>query len=86
MIEGRQFRFQLDGVWRSEIAPQPGQVVEVELERQLQVVGLSVITELQASHQVGPGPTPELPPTGIFGKLYAKLLGRDMQHAKSDSA
>src|SRR5215471_13885166 len=86
MIEGQQFRFQLEGVWRSDIAPQPGQVVEVYLDRELQVIGISVVTEAQESNQSGPKTLPgELSEsgttTGILGKLYAKLLGRDRQHA-----
>lgn len=83
MIEGRQFRFQLEGVWRSEIAPQPGQVVEVELDRQLQVVGLSVITEPQAMnlavHSRSDRERPHPGRMGILARLYGKVLGRHIR-------
>jgi hypothetical protein len=81
MIEGQQFRFQRETVWRSEVAPRAGQAVEVELDRELQVIAVSVITELQVSAQVGQhsidGHRDEGSTRGILGRLYAKLLGRD---------
>jgi hypothetical protein len=89
MIEGQQFRFQLEGVWQSDIAPQPGQAVEVYLDHELQVIGLSVVTEAQVPNQAGPNSLDaELwgsTTTGILGKLYAKLLGRDKKDAKSST-
>jgi hypothetical protein len=89
MIEGQQFRFQLEGVWQSDIAPQPGQAVEVHLDRELQVIGLSVVMETQVPNQVDPNSLhPKLrgaASTGILGKLYAKVLGRDRQNAKSSA-
>ena len=90
MIEGQQFRFQLEGIWHSEIPPHPGQAVEVYLDRELQVIGLSAITETEAPRQVNQDrPQAQLhasAPARILGRLYAKLLGRDRQHAKSGTA
>jgi len=81
MIEGQQFRFRLEGIWKSDGAPQPGQSVEVELDRELQVIGLSVITEAQALNQVGQASLENEPnkpsSTGIFARLYTRFLGRD---------
>jgi hypothetical protein len=89
MIEGQQFRFQLEGVWRSDIAPQPGQAVEVHLDRELQVIGLSVVMEARVPNQADPNSLRaglrESATTGILGKLYAKLLGRDRQNVKSSA-
>lgn len=90
MIEGQQFRFQLEGIWHSDIPPRPGQAVEVYLDRELQVIGLSAITETEAPQQVSQdrpqAPQPGTAPNRIFGRLYAKFLGRDRQHAKSGTA
>lgn len=47
MIDGQQFRFWLDGVWHSDLRPKPGLAVNVELNRELQVVGITVIPEGQ---------------------------------------
>jgi hypothetical protein len=46
MIDGQQFRFWLDG-WHSEIAPKPGLAVQVELNRQLEVVRVTAVPEGQ---------------------------------------
>ena len=86
MIEGQQFRFQLEGVWQSDIRPQPGQGVEVYLDGELEVVGISVVTEAQGLNQSGPKAlqvelSGSRTTSGILGKLYAKLLGRDRQPA-----
>jgi hypothetical protein len=47
MIDGQQFRFWLDGIWRSETLPTRGLAVEVELDRSLQVTGMTPIAEPQ---------------------------------------
>jgi hypothetical protein len=80
MIEGQQFRFQLEGVWQSATAPRPGLVVEVDLDRELQVVCMWPVAELQLAH--------ERPQTAVLNsrhssryrildRLYARLFGRD---------
>ena len=51
MIEGQQFRFQSEGVWQFEIAPKAGQVVEVDLDRNLQVVGMSAVAESELKRE-----------------------------------
>lgn len=45
MIDGQQFRFAIEGVWRSEASPKPGLNVEVELDRNLQVTGITAIPD-----------------------------------------
>jgi hypothetical protein len=49
MIEGQQFRFQRVGIWQSESAPKATRVVEVDLDRNLQVIGMSAVAELEVS-------------------------------------
>jgi hypothetical protein len=33
MIEGRQYWFSMEGVWKSEVPPKPGLAVDVKLDR-----------------------------------------------------
>lgn len=47
MIDGRQFRFFLDGIWHAEALPRRGLEVEVELDRNLQVTGITTVPESQ---------------------------------------
>src|SRR5579864_4614818 len=79
MIEGQQFRFQREGVWQSATAPKPGLVVEVDLDRELQVVGMWAVAEFQlAKEQAGAAvPMHSRPRSrdGILGRLYARFLG-----------
>lgn len=49
MIEGQQYRFSLEGEWKSEVVPKRGLVVEVELDRNLRVVSAKAVPEAQAS-------------------------------------
>ncbi|HEX6802358.1 MAG TPA: hypothetical protein VF133_01640 [Terriglobales bacterium] len=49
MIDGQQFRFWLDGIWRSETLPTRGLAVEVELDQSLQVTGMTPIPEPQVA-------------------------------------
>jgi hypothetical protein len=47
MIDGQQFRFWLDGVWRSQVMPTRGLVVEVDLDHSLQITGMAAVPESQ---------------------------------------
>ena len=40
MIQGQQFRFQSQGIWHAATVPRPGMVVDVELDANLQVIGM----------------------------------------------
>jgi hypothetical protein len=41
MIEGRQFKFSGNTAWKSTVEPNPGLVVNVDLDRDLQVVAVT---------------------------------------------
>ncbi|HUM05840.1 MAG TPA: hypothetical protein VLT90_10290 [Terriglobales bacterium] len=45
MVEGRQFHFMPDGVWRSDALPRPGLTVEVEFDTNEQVIGIAVVPD-----------------------------------------
>ncbi len=47
MIEGRQYRFCLDGAWTSEVHPTPGLAVEVKLDRRGQILAVTAASESQ---------------------------------------
>lgn len=51
MIDGQQFHFSTGGVWRSEVRPRPGLDVEVELDNNLQVTGMTVIPDSQVEDE-----------------------------------
>ena len=45
MVEGRQYPFALEGVWKSETAPKSGLVVDVELDSGGQIAGITAVPE-----------------------------------------
>lgn len=76
MIEGQQFRFQ-DRVWQSEASPKPGVVVDVELDRNLQVIALQAVAEAQlareAENDVYPHSRMEGKNDGLIRKLFRRI-------------
>jgi hypothetical protein len=51
MVQGQQYKFSLDGVWRSEIAPKAGQDVDVDLDQNLQILSIAVISDSQIAKE-----------------------------------
>ncbi len=45
MIEGRQYRFSFEGVWKSEASPKPGLAVVVKLDRAGQILAITAVSE-----------------------------------------
>src|ERR1700694_1960412 len=45
MIEGRQYRFCLDGVWKSEIPPKPGLTVDVKLDQAGRILAITSVSD-----------------------------------------
>lgn len=71
MIEGRQFPFSLEGIWKPEFPPRPGLLVDVEFDSRSQITAIAVANNsasqvLECSYQA----------RGI-SRLVAKLLGRE---------
>jgi hypothetical protein len=50
IVEGQQYPFSLEGVWKSEVPARPGLVVEVELNGN-QVVGITAIPDSQLAKE-----------------------------------
>jgi hypothetical protein len=54
MIEGRQYWFCLEGVWKSEIPPKPGLAVDVKLDHDGRILAITAVSESQlAEEQAG---------------------------------
>jgi hypothetical protein len=51
MLEGQQHQFFLDGVWKSDVPPKPGLVVEVELDSFGKVVAIRAVPESQIAKE-----------------------------------
>jgi hypothetical protein len=51
MLEGQQYRFSREGVWKSDVPPEPGLVVDVELDANGQVQAVEVVPESQLARE-----------------------------------
>jgi hypothetical protein len=47
MIEGRQYWFNLEGVWKSEIPPNPGLAVDVKLDQAGRILTITAVSDTQ---------------------------------------
>jgi|SRR5208283_2435044 len=45
IIEGRQYRFCLEGVWKSEVPPKVGLAVDVKLDDAGQILAITAVSE-----------------------------------------
>ncbi len=51
MVEGQQYPFALEGVWKSEVPPKPGLVVDVEFDAQGAIQGITAVPESQLAKE-----------------------------------
>lgn len=51
MVEGQQYPFPLEGVWKSETAPRPGLVVDVQFSEQGDVEAITAVPESQLAKE-----------------------------------
>jgi hypothetical protein len=51
MVEGQQYPFALEGVWKSEAAPRSGLVVDVEFDQGRQIVAIIAVPESQLAKE-----------------------------------
>jgi len=51
MVEGQQYPFSLDGIWRSEIPPKPGLAVAVDFDGQGAISGITAVPESQLAKE-----------------------------------
>src|SRR5689334_14470325 len=53
MIDGQQYSFALEGVWKSEAAPKIGTAVEVDFDAQGQIAAITAVPQSQIAKQAG---------------------------------
>jgi hypothetical protein len=51
IVEGQQHQFFLEGVWRSDVPPKPGLVVDVEFNAQGEVSAINAVAESQIARE-----------------------------------
>jgi hypothetical protein len=51
MVEGQQYKFALEGVWKSDLPPKPGLVVDVELDARGKVQGITAVSDSQLAKE-----------------------------------
>lgn len=51
MVQGQQYRFSLDGVWKSETPPKPGLDIEADLDQNLQIIAITAVPEAQLAKE-----------------------------------
>lgn len=51
MVGGQQYPFSLNGLWKSEMPPKPGMVVEVEFEEDGKIHAISAVAESQLAKE-----------------------------------
>lgn len=74
MIEGRQFPFSLDDVWKSELPPRPGLLVNVEFDEGLRITAIAAVADLSSTNFAAQAARDNFQTTG--SSRLAKFLGR----------
>ena len=74
MVEGQQYPFTLEGVWKSETPPKPGLVVDVEFDAAGAVAGITAVPESQLAKEQAEAALAVAKEKGgkIFGEVVAK--------------
>jgi hypothetical protein len=75
IVEGQQYQFGLEGVWKSEVPPKPGLVVDVEFDANGQVSGVTAVPESQLAKEQADAALKAAKEKGgqIFGEIVAKV-------------
>lgn len=72
IIEGRQYWFGIEGVWKSEVPPKPGLAVEVKLDHSGQILAITAVSELDDKQAEPSPPTARAAGVKILHKIAAK--------------
>jgi hypothetical protein len=74
MIEGRQYWFFREGVWKSDVPPKPGLTVEVKLDHAEQILAITAVSESQLVKEQATRPVdiPRAMGVKILRKIAAK--------------
>ena len=74
MIEGRQYWFSLEGVWKSEITPKPGLAVDVKLDQAGQILAINAVSESQLAEEQAERSVDATKMTGV--KILRKIAAK----------
>jgi hypothetical protein len=74
MIEGRQYWFCREGVWKSEVPPQPGLTVDVKLGHAGQILAITVVSESQLAEELAERSVDTARAAGV--KILRKLAAK----------
>jgi hypothetical protein len=75
MVEGQQYPFALEGLWKSEVAPKAGLVVDVDFDANGQIIGIAAVPESQLAKEQADIALRAAKEKGsqIFGQIVAKV-------------
>ena len=75
IVEGQQYPFALEGVWKSEVAPKPGLVVDVEFDPTGKIASITAVPEAQLAKEQAEVALKAAKEQGgkIFGQIVAKV-------------
>lgn len=51
MVEGQQYSFGLEGLWKSEVPAKPGLVVDVDFDHDRKIIGITAVPESQLAKE-----------------------------------
>ncbi len=74
MVEGQQYPFSLEGVWKSEVPPKPGLVVDVAFDAAGAITSIAAVPESQLAKEQAEAALAVAKEKGgkIFGEVVAK--------------
>src|SRR4051812_5202057 len=75
IVEGQQYPFALEGVWKSEVAPKPGLPVDVEFDSAGKILSIVAVPEAQIAKEQTEAALRAAKEQGgkIFGQVVAKV-------------
>jgi hypothetical protein len=75
IVEGRQYPFVLENIWRSEVPPKPGLPVDVEFDQSGQITAITAVAESQVAKEQAEIALKAAKEKGgaLFGQIVAKV-------------
>ena len=74
MVEGQQFRFAADDLWKSPVPPMPGLLVDVDLDGNSRLIGVSAVADSQSGPEQCGERNPKFTHKAV--QSFAKLIAR----------
>ncbi len=74
MIEGRQYWFCLEDLWKSQVPPKPGLAVDVKLDHDQQILAITAVSESQLAEEQAERSVGTAKVAGV--KILRKIAGK----------